>query len=184
MVDLGENERDALIGFHAYTGNDYVSAFFRKGKQARWKCMRKHEKFTMAFSQLGESWELNDDNFKILEEFTCLLYGFKDNSVDVVHHKIFEKKFSKDGKVVDLSLFPPCRSVLLLHAQRANYVAKLWRSSLTSFVEMPPIFENGWNNDGTILWVDEVFPSDVTDILSDPDFENERLLRRGYCQFR
>ena len=38
---------------------------------------------------------------------------------------------------------------------------------------MPPVFENGWTNDGTILWVDEVFPSDLTDSLCDPDFENE-----------
>ena len=75
--------------------------------------------------------------------------------------------------MVDLSLRPSCRSVLLLHAQRANYVAKLWRFSLTSFSEMTPIFENGWNNDGTILCVNEVFPSDVTYILCDPNFENE-----------
>ena len=113
--------------------------------------------------------ELNDDNFKILEEFTCLLYGLRDNSVDVVRHKILEKKYSKDDKVVELALLPPCRLVLLFHAQRANYVAKLWRSSLTSFVEMPPIFENGWNNDSTILWVDDVFPYDVTDILCEPN---------------
>ena len=108
----------------------------------------------MAFSKLGESWVLKNVDNLIIEEFTCLLYGFKDNSMDVVRHKIFENKYSKDGKVVDLSLLPTCRSVLLLHGQRANYVAKLWRSSLNSFVEMPPIFENGWNKDGNILWVD------------------------------
>ena len=28
-----------------------------------------------------------------------------------------------------------------------------------------------YNNDSTILWADEVFPSDVTDILCDPNFE-------------
>ena len=33
-INLKEAERKALIDFHAFTGNDYVSAFFRKGKNA------------------------------------------------------------------------------------------------------------------------------------------------------
>ena len=29
---LSDIDKDVIIGFHAFTGNDYVSAFFRKGK--------------------------------------------------------------------------------------------------------------------------------------------------------
>ena len=33
-VDMSIQEKRSLIGFHAFTGNDYVSAFFKKGKMA------------------------------------------------------------------------------------------------------------------------------------------------------
>ena len=32
-INIPDSHRDALISFHAYTGNDYVSSFFRKGKK-------------------------------------------------------------------------------------------------------------------------------------------------------
>ena len=31
-MKINEQEKEALIGFHAITGNDYVSSFFGKGK--------------------------------------------------------------------------------------------------------------------------------------------------------
>ena len=31
----------ALLGLHDFTGNDYVSSFFRKGKEKCWKVMRR-----------------------------------------------------------------------------------------------------------------------------------------------
>ena len=34
-------ERSSLIGLHAFTGNDYLSSFFRKGKTTCWKKMKK-----------------------------------------------------------------------------------------------------------------------------------------------
>ena len=38
-IIMNENEKDALLGFHAFSGNDYISGFFRKGKSRGWKCM-------------------------------------------------------------------------------------------------------------------------------------------------
>ena len=38
---INENLKKPLIGFHAFTGNDYVSSFFRKGKKTCWKTMKK-----------------------------------------------------------------------------------------------------------------------------------------------
>ena len=37
---LLEDERKALIGFHAVTENDYTSTFFGKGKGKCWKVMK------------------------------------------------------------------------------------------------------------------------------------------------
>ena len=34
--------KSALLGLHAFTGNDYVSSLFRKGKEKCWKVMRKN----------------------------------------------------------------------------------------------------------------------------------------------
>ena len=39
----------ALIGFHAFTGNDYISSFFRKGKEKYWKLLEKRNKFQHPF---------------------------------------------------------------------------------------------------------------------------------------
>ena len=36
---LKAEEKNALLGMHAFSGNDYVSAFFRKGKLAFWRTM-------------------------------------------------------------------------------------------------------------------------------------------------
>ena len=36
-VVMSESKLKALIGFHAFTGNDYISSFFRKDKPACWK---------------------------------------------------------------------------------------------------------------------------------------------------
>ena len=30
---LGQIQREALLGMHAFTGNDYISSFFRRGKK-------------------------------------------------------------------------------------------------------------------------------------------------------
>ena len=53
-IDMEDNHRKALIGFHSFTGNDYVSAFFRKGKSVCWKTMIKSDEFVSAFVSLGQ----------------------------------------------------------------------------------------------------------------------------------
>ena len=41
-------------------------------------------------------------------------------------------------------LLPPCNFVLTLHIKRANYVAKMWKSSLTKWLDSDDISENEW----------------------------------------
>ena len=40
-ITMSDKEKDAFLGFHAFTGNDYISAFFMKGKAVCWKTMLK-----------------------------------------------------------------------------------------------------------------------------------------------
>ena len=44
-IDIEEDLVHALMGFHAFAGNDYISSFFRKGKEKCWKLVEKTKKF-------------------------------------------------------------------------------------------------------------------------------------------
>ena len=50
---LSAEEKKALIGVHAFPGNDYASSFFQKGKSAFWKLTLKEHEFLQLFSKLG-----------------------------------------------------------------------------------------------------------------------------------
>ena len=50
---LSVSYRQALSGIHAFSGNDYVSSFFRKGKQLFWKKLLEYPDFVDVFSKLG-----------------------------------------------------------------------------------------------------------------------------------
>ena len=65
-IILNEDERKALVGFHSFTGNDYVPALFRKGKKRCWSIMKKSEKFLNVFGELGRDWELTDEVVKTI----------------------------------------------------------------------------------------------------------------------
>ncbi|KAG1675210.1 hypothetical protein GQR58_014786 [Nymphon striatum] len=69
--------------------------------------------------------------------------------------------------------------LLVLHIKRANYVAKIWRSFLTSWLDAEEITESGWLADGEAYWVDDIFPLEIEEILcdqaynADDDFDEE-----------
>ena len=73
----------ALLGLHAFTGNDYVLSFFKKGKEKCWKIMRKSQKVENTFGKLDkELVNLTDELFSHLEEFICKLYGYKEKNIN------------------------------------------------------------------------------------------------------
>ena len=118
-----------MLGLHAFTGNNYLSSFFRKGKERCWKLMQKYEEFEVCFTKLGSEPNLSEDPFESLEEYTSLLHGIRSKLINEARSKIFEKKHKKRNKIIDLSLLPPCKSVLRLYSKRANAVAYLWRNA-------------------------------------------------------
>ncbi|KAG1652739.1 NFX1-type zinc finger-containing protein 1 [Nymphon striatum] len=121
------------------------------------------------------------DNLALcVERYVCTIYGYpREKLVNVVRSKLFDKKFTKGGKVIDMALLPPCSLSLVLHIKRANYVAKIWRSSLTSWLDAEEIRESGWLADGETYWVDDIFPLEIEEILCDQaynlddDFDEE-----------
>ena len=80
-VELSTEEKKALIGFHAFTGNDYVSSFFGKAKLKCWKVLKSDPQYMNAFISLGSTWELDDETFKTLEKYVCELYRNKTNDL-------------------------------------------------------------------------------------------------------
>ena len=67
--------------------------------------------------------------------------------------------------MIDLSNLPPCFSSLLLHLQRANYVARIWKLTLWASLSPPDITDHGWVEDGRIKWIQQSFPDDITKLL-------------------
>ena len=128
-VDMSKDLKQALIGFHSFTGNDYTSSFFRKVKVACWKVVETNHRFLHAFKELGSALELAASTYEILEEYVCLLFGSRKRKVNDVRYDIFHRKYSNKNKIVDLSLLPPCQSTLKLHSNPANFVAKIWKSA-------------------------------------------------------
>ena len=80
-IDMNDEKKLALLGFHAFTGNDYISSFFRRGKEKSWKIVEKYSRFMTMFASLGDTWDLSEANTMLLEEFVCILYGGKGKSV-------------------------------------------------------------------------------------------------------
>lgn len=71
---------------------------------------------------LGDSWDINDEFFNVLEEFVCDLYGKKNRScVDLLRYQLHCAK----GGSVEPELLPPCRSSLKLYVLRANYQTEI-----------------------------------------------------------
>ena len=166
---MDEEKKLALLGFHAATGNDYVSSFFRRGKEKAWKLVEKYSRFKTMFSSLGNSWEINEDNLRVFEEFVCHLYGGKGKSVDKLRYNKFEAVYCKKSKIQDLSLLPPCLRSLLLHLKRSNYIARIWKLCFQAVIDFQDISNYGWNSGGTIKWTTEEFPDDVVEILTAED---------------
>ena len=54
-VNMATDLKQALVGFHAFTGDDYVSALFTKGKTASWKKMVKDENYIQGFQEFDMS---------------------------------------------------------------------------------------------------------------------------------
>ena len=148
------------------SGNDYISCFFNKGELTCLNSMQASPEFKNFFKELGNSTDV-ESYMELAELYVCRLYGVtKFKRVNEARYFIFHTKESKNISV-DLSLLPPCKSVLYLHLSRAIYIANLWKQSLTAMVGLPEISEFGWNPDGSIVWVEECFPAEVEDIMDD-----------------
>ena len=71
-VDMSNELKSALIGFHAFAKNDYLSSFFKKSKKHCWRLLEKYNRFVRVFAALGDLWLPSNDLLNALEEVVCL----------------------------------------------------------------------------------------------------------------
>ena len=158
----------ALVGLHAFTGCDTVSAFAGRGKAKALKLLISHVDHQDTFSRLGQEWELSQKLVEQLEAFTCLLYAPK--LINELRYHLF---CAKKGEIESHQL-PPCKDCFLQHALRANYQAGIWQRCLQQNPQVPSPVGHGWKleKQGTdeqlvIHWMDDQpAPQAILDLLA------------------
>ena len=107
-----------------------------------------------------------------LEKFVCSLYGEKLlSSVNRVRKIIFWLSYSKDNKVVDLSLLPPCQTSFERHIRRANYVARIWRQASHPMIHIHDPQFHDCNENLSTDWISVPYPEDISELLLANDEE-------------
>ena len=108
----------ALIGVHAITGCDTVSAFSGRGKWKAVQLVQRNTAYVRAMSAIGEEWEVSEETFKQAEGLVCQLYGKKCQSVNSLRYEIHCAKGERSNHNL-------CRHASHLydyiHVARANY---------------------------------------------------------------
>jgi len=73
----------ALPGFHAFTGCESVSALFGQGKVKALKLLSQNRSFVNLFQEIGMHWQLEEELFEKIQEFTCTMYSSVAGTSDV-----------------------------------------------------------------------------------------------------
>ena len=156
---LDIDKRRALIGLHAFSGNDYISSFFRKRKIAFWRGMVKKDEYVNLFVNLGTTLHVSEEIDECLEKFVCAIYGNERmQSVKDVRKEIFSQKFESEKKITDLTLLPPIQANLKLHIKRSNYVASIFRQADCLMMDLDDPANHGWDERGAVVWSDVMLP--------------------------
>ena len=130
-----------------------------------WKVMRTKHEFQTMFANLGNSRAVSEELIKGLEEYVCNLYGSKEVDINKTRYKVFQRRYTRENKIIDLSLLPPCKDTLSRHIKRANTIAYIWKNSPISMVELLDTSTCGWTACSEIDWMNVPFPEDVKDVL-------------------
>ncbi len=164
--ELGRNCCDALPALHAFSGNDYTSAFHGIGKTKAFKLMNASEEFKNVFSSLGNSFTFDANLFPVLQRFVCRLYGLKCESTNEGRYL----KFIAKEKALEPQKLPPTSDVLLMHLKRVTYVTAVVKRSLMRNPNIPGPDGYGWKIEDDSLTIDWVLlppaPEEILSLIS------------------
>ncbi|XP_065193404.1 uncharacterized protein LOC135825157 [Sycon ciliatum] len=163
---LGPAASEALIGLHAFTGCDSVSAFSGKGKKAALELIKKDCAQAEAMAELGKSFNVDERLQGLCEVFLARLYGCASlSNINDVRFELLRNNSSTPQNM------PPSRDALRKHVLRANYQAVVWRLALQPSPEIPSPDGNGWrvSDQGglSIVWMEQqAAPQDILKLVS------------------
>ena len=80
---LGSELCRSLPGLYAFTVCDSVSSFSGKGKVTALKLVKQSKSFQTLFQEIGMDWNLTDERFAKLQQFTCKMYSSTAKTCDV-----------------------------------------------------------------------------------------------------
>ena len=131
-----------------------MSAFTGKGKIKPFNLMKTNADYVDIFASLGNDDFVDDLLYERIENFVCHLYGKKNaSSINELRYQLY----CQGGGKLSCELLPPCSNVLRLHAERANYQARLWKNSLHPIFDALNPVGHGWCLDDesniAIVWM-------------------------------
>lgn len=144
-TSLGDGVWQALVGLHAFTGYDTVSAFADRGKLGALKLLKGSEAFQEAFKDLWEEWGISEEVFSEMQKFTIKMYVLSSSTMlgNTLRYDLF---CAKRGEV-ESSQLPPCTNCLKQYVWRADYQAVVWQRSLVSQPVIPDPTGFEWSAD-------------------------------------
>ena len=167
-ASIGSKVCKALVGMHACTGCDTVSAFGGKAKLRALQILKGNEEIQDYFIKVGEQWKPPPELQVQLEEFVCQLHAAKPSTtnIDELRYNLFCAR--KGG--IESHQLPPCKDCLQKHILRANYQAGIWKRCLENDPDTPSPVGNGWKIEEDQLvcdWMDGApAPVAVLDLLA------------------
>ena len=109
--------------------------------------------------------------FTAIQGFIWTIFGSTKKTINKVRFDLFYQKYQNQNKIVDILTLRPCKRVLFLHVKCTNYIASIWKKANVAKPVLPPITDDGWNEDGSLTWTFEIFPEEVEEISFDNDFD-------------
>lgn len=195
--ELGDSVCKSLPAFHAFTGCDYNSSFYNKGKLRPFKKLCDSIEYLHLFENFGDKLENLEDDFNKVQTFVCDIYNCKPKrkheNINVNSARLatflkcykvtnIQEPFSKKSlKKFDASSLPPSEVELKQHYLRAIFVATIWKNAdkkdpqLTENSERLSPENFGWikeNDAYNIQWFKGLqIPEPIEDIVAESDGE-------------
>ena len=132
---LGSDYATALMGLYVFTGDDCNCAFKGKGKVFPLKKLQQYPRFQKVFKDLGSAWDVQEELYSTLEEFTCVMYGNTHNKSINELRVLMLRKMVGEGDMLSSK-----SKVDFFHHARIHCLPILIESTTTSVISRNHMF--------------------------------------------
>ncbi|KAK3910018.1 Homeobox protein SMOX-5 [Frankliniella fusca] len=147
---LGPAKSLAMIGLHAFTGNDNVSSFYKIGKSTALISLERITGSVDAFIALCNG-KVEEARVSLVN-FVIDLYSRTKTYQTLTECR--KELFSAFDRPIEC--IPPTEDSLMLHMRRAAYIAVTWFQSLQAWQDLPSPSDFGWkrtpNGSWEVVW--------------------------------